>query len=533
MAFVEGILERRFRSYIQMESWIWPIPIREAVVSRHSISEAIFFLDPSSRMGLQAQIREVVVSAVVSGRLLPGARLPSTRKLAHYLNVSRITVTLAFQELASQGYLDVADRSAYRIAENPPSSRLDLASEAVSQAAIDWEERLKPSVPVNRAIRKPLDWRHYRYPFLYGQMDSSLFDLSAWRDCARRALAKEDFELMAGDFAASDDPLLVNYICSRTLPSRGIRARPDEILVTLGAQNALWLVVRLLLKRGMAAVCENPCHPDINATLRLSGASVTAVDVDGDGLPPENLPERTDVVLVTPSHHSPTAATMPMQRRLALLEEANRKDFVIVEDDYEFEMSFLKPPSPALKSLDRNNRVLYVGSFSKSLFPGLRLGYLVAPAPVIRQARAIRSLMLRHPPGHLQRTAAYFLALGHYDATMHRMRMEYEKRHVVMAEALKSQGISIAGSSDFGGTSFWLEGPAELDSDDLARTLIQDGVLIESGAPFFPLSSQPCRFFRMAYSSIPANRIADGVALTAKAMAAGLRADREAPSPAG
>src|SRR5690606_4425131 len=180
--------------------------------------------------------------------------------------------------------------------------------------------------------------------------------------------------LMAGDFAAADDPQLVNYICSRTLPSRGIRAQPDEILVTVGAQYALWLAAQLLLGTGRTAACENPCHPDIRSILELSGAAVAAVDVDESGLPPDQLPVGLDAAFITPSHHSPTAATLPMQRRVELLELANRHDFIIVEDDYEFEMSFLEPPSPALKSLDRSGRVFYVGSSSKSLFPGVRLG---------------------------------------------------------------------------------------------------------------------------------------------------------------
>lgn len=483
-----------------------------------SLPETTFFLDRSNGIGLQSQIRETVVSAVLARQAVAGARMPSTRKLAQYLGVSRITVTLAYQELAAQGYLEVSSRSGYRVAGNPPAIHLQSSQFAPSEYAIDWASRLKPRFSIAKPIRKPLDWRRYRYPFLYGQTDPSLFNLSAWRDCARRALAREDFLLMAGDFAAADDPQLVNYICSRTLPSRGIRAQPDEILVTVGAQNALWLIAKLLLSRGSHVACENPCHPDIYATLELSGAQVTPVGVDEEGLPPEALPRKLDAAFVTPSHHSPTAATMPMRRRLELLELAERNDFVVVEDDYEFEMSFLEPPSPALKSLDRSNRVLYVGSFSKSMFPGLRLGYLVGPAPVIREARALRALMLRHPPGHLQRTTAYFLALGHHDTIIHRMRTEYARRHVIMAEALQREGIKVAGSSDFGGTSFWLEGPDGLDADLLARKLRDDGVLIESGAPFFPNDDGPCRYFRMAYSSIAADRIAQGVALTAAAI---------------
>lgn len=489
-------------------------------MGQHTVSEAVFFVDRSSRSGLQSQIRETLVSAILSGRLLPGARLPSTRKLAGYLNISRITVTLAYQELASQGYLAAKGRSAYFVAGTSPQADLASAERLADDSPVDWRSKIRTRFSIAKPIRKPLDWHRFPFPFLYGQMDMTLFDLSAWRDCARRALAREDFELMANDFAAADDIQLVNYICTRSLPGRGIRAGPDEILVTVGAQNALWLAIQLLLKEGSSAVCENPCHPDLSAALHLSGAGVTAVAVDEGGLPPERLPERTDVVFVTPSHHAPTAATMPMQRRLDLLRLADERDFIIVEDDYEFEMSFLKPPSPALKSLDRNGRVLYVGSFSKSLFPGLRLGYLAAPAPVIREARALRALMLRHPPGHLQRTVSYFLALGHYDAVIRRMRSAYRKRHETMAAALAREGMTVAGAADFGGTAFWIEGPEGLDADRLMAELRQDGVLIETGAPFFFEADGPCRFFRMGYSSIEAESIPEGVALTASRMRA-------------
>lgn len=479
---------------------------------RTNVSETIFFIDRERGLGLQAQLRETMVSAVLAGRIQPGAHLPSTRRLAEYLGISRLTVTLAYQELVSQGYVEAATRSSYRIVDNPPERALANDRPVVGAGLVDWAGKVKLDFGVVRQIPKPLDWRRYPYPFLYGQMDPTLFDLNAWRDCARRALAREDFILMASDFAAADDVRLVDYISTHTLPRRGIRANPDEILVTVGAQNALWIVTRLILGEGCTAVCENPCHPDISASLALSGARVAAIDVDGDGLPPDALPAQVDAVVVTPSHHSPTGATMPVDRRAKLLRAAAEKDFIVIEDDYEFEISFLAPPSPALKAFDEAGRVLYIGSFSKSLFPGLRLGYLVAPAPFIREARALRSLMIRHPPGHLQRTAAYFLALGHYDAVLHRMRTEYHGRHMLMAEALERNGLTIAGSSAFGGTSFWVKGPEGLDADALVDALRHDGVLVESGSPFFPKTDLPCRYFRMGYSSIPRANIDEGVA---------------------
>jgi GntR family transcriptional regulator/MocR family aminotransferase len=208
---------------------------------------------------------------------------------------------------------------------------------------------------------------------------------------------------------------------------------------------------------------------------------------------------------------------MPLERRVALLERAGRDDFLLVEDDYEFEMSFLKPAAPALKSLDREGRVIHIGSFSKSLFPGLRLGYLVAPKGFIREARALRAAMLRHPPGHIQRTVAYFLALGHYDALINRLNAAYKRRRTVMDEAIREHGLEVAGQGGFGGSSFWMRAEG-VDTAALARSLRERGVLIEPGRPFFVPGTAPGDTYRLAYSSIGQNRIAEGVALIAAAI---------------
>ena len=193
-------------------------------------------------------------------------------------------------------------------------------------------------------------------------------------------------------------------------------------------------------------------------------------------------------------------------------------DAIIVEDDYEFEMSFLKPPSPALKSLDSDGRVVYVGSFSKSLFPGLRLGYLVGSEPFIKEARALRASVLRHPPGHIQRTAAYFLSLGHYDALVRRMGTALHERRKVMQQAIDDNGLQVAGQGAYGGSSYWMRTPENVDTSILAETLQSQGVLIEPGESFFGGESRPKHFYRLAYSSIPANRIAKGVEVVARAI---------------
>lgn len=224
------------------------------------------------------------------------------------------------------------------------------------------------------------------------------------------------------------------------------------------------------------------------------------------------------MLFTTPSHQCPTAATMPMSRRQALLNKAEEDDFLIVEDDYEFEMSFLKPPSPALKSLDKNGRVIYVGSFSKSLFPGLRLGYLVGPAPFIREARALRASVLRHPPGHIQRTVTYFLSRGHYDALVRRMGRAFHERRTVIDQALGDHGLTVAGAGSFGGSSLWMRAPDHIDTVELATRLAQKSVLIEPGHAFFATNTPPRNFYRLAYSSIPSERIPQGIEILAQTL---------------
>lgn len=477
-----------------------------------------FFLSPNGAGTLQQQIRQMVAEGVLAGRYRPGDRMPSSRGLAQHLGVSRITVTLAYTELVSSDYLTSRGRSGYFVSDTAPRQPDFSLTRDRAEPTVDYAGLTGRRFSAQERLAKPEDWSSYRYPFIYGQADASLFDHRNWRLCALRALGKRDFETLTSDYYERDDPLLIEYILRHILPRRGIIAAPGEVLLTMGAQNALWLAGQVLLGPGRRAALENPCYPGLRAVLRQTGCEVVSVDVDEDGLPPDALPA-ADVVFTTASHHCPTNATMPLERRRALLEAASARDFVIVEDDYEFEMSFLKAVSPSLKSLDREGRVIYVGSFSKSLFPGLRLGYIVAPEAFITEARALRATVLRHPPGHIQRTAAYFLSLGHYDALINRMRAAYKRRRILMDEAIREQGLTIAGQGGFGGSSLWMRAPDHVDTGELALRLRAKGVLIEPGRVFFAPGAGPSTHYRLAFSSIPNARIAEGIALIARGIA--------------
>ncbi|AXI43830.1 PLP-dependent aminotransferase family protein [Sulfitobacter sp. SK011] len=474
-----------------------------------------FFLHPGAQGTLQQQIQQMIAQGILSGRFQHGEKLPSTRKLAGHLSISRITVTIAYTELLANDYLISKGRSGYFVSENAPAPpRFSPAAQETD--VVDWSRAIGQKFSGGVTPSKPQDWAKYRYPFIYGQADPTLFDHANWRLCALQALGQRDFTSLTTDYYDKDDPQLIEFIARHTLPRRGISARPEQILITLGAQNALWLTTQVLLTQRRRAVLEDPCYHALRDILSQSRCHVTPVRVDQDGLPPDAIPPNTDVIFTTPSHQCPTNTTMPMNRRLALLERAREMDALIVEDDYEFEMSFLKSPSPALKSLDTDGRVIYVGSFSKSLFPGLRLGYLVGSEPFIREARALRASVLRHPPGHIQRTASYFLSLGHYDALIRKMATALQDRRRVMEAALAAHDLEVSGRGYHGGSSFWMRAPNEVDTDALARRLNKKGVLIEPGRAFFAGDVKPANYYRLAYSSVPTTRIAEGVDLIAQ-----------------
>ncbi len=481
-----------------------------------AIAVESFLLDPLSEGSLQHRIRQMVAEGILSGRLRAGERMPSSRKLAAHLGVSRITVTLAYAELVADDFLYAEGRSGYFVSATAP--RPVAPAPPPDTPEIDWPRILghrPPAEDLNRG--KPRNWRDYRFPFIYGQADPALFDHANWRLCMIQSLGLRDFDRMTDDQFEQDDPGLVEYIARHSLPRRGILARPEEILVTLGAQNALWLAAQLLLNQRRAAVIEEPGYPGLRAILTQTRCKLVPVPVGAQGLVAADLPEDLDVLFCTPSHHCPTGATMPLEERQALLDAAAEQDFLIVEDDYEFEIAQGRAPLPALKSLDRSGRVIHVGSFSKSLFPGLRLGFMVGPAPFIAEARGLRGTVLRHPPGLLQRAAARFLSLGHYDVMLRRLTRSFAARREVMLAAIRAEGLIIAGAQEDGGSSLWMRTPEGVSAAALAAQLREVSVLIELGQPFFALPGPPDSYYRIAYSSIASERIPEGIARIARA----------------
>lgn len=479
--------------------------------------EHLFQRPDRARGNLQAQVREMLVAAILDGHIPPGGALPSCRKLAGQLGVARNTIVLAYQHLVDEGYLQARERSGYYVSADIVAARATPTAPA-TRGPCDphWATRLVRHPSSLPGPSRPADWRRYPYPFVYGQIDPALFPISDWRECARQALGVDAIRDWANDHIDSDDPALIEQLHTRVLPRRGVWAQADEILVTLGAQQALFLVAGLLVGPERCVGIEEPGYADARNIFALHSRHTRALAVDAGGLVVDARLAGCDYVYVTPSHQCPTTVTMPLERRRALLARAELDDFVIIEDDYEAETNYLGSPTPALKSLDSSGRVIYVGSLSKTLAPGLRLGFMVAPAELIREARALRRFMLRHPPANNTRAAALFLALGHHDSLVRRLAHTYRERWQTLSSALERHLPGAAVVPTFGGTSFWVRGPQGLDVRELCTRAATEGILIERGDVHFAAAEPPRNYFRLGFSAIASERIEPGIARLAR-----------------
>ncbi len=480
--------------------------------------DQLFHLSPDSGAGLQTQLREMVVRAILDGHIPPGTSLPSCRRLARQLGVARNTVVLAYQHLVDEGYLVSRERSGYFVNDDILAGRVagrakddDEEPHSAEIFGPDWNARVRLPLDRQRNSVRPVDWQRFPYPFIYGQFDLALFPVADWRECARQALSVAAIRGWASDRVDSDDPELIEQIRTRLLPRRGVRVAAEEILITVGAQHALYLLANLLVERDTVVGIEDPGYSDARNIFAIHSDRLTPLAVDAAGLVPGPALDDCDYVYLTPSHQHPTTVTMSMARRRELLTRAVDADFIVIEDDYEAETNYVGEPTPALKSLDGSERVIYVGSLSKTLAPGLRLGFMVGPEPLIHAARALRRLMLRHPPANNQRAVALFLSLGHHDSLVRRLAHAYKERWQTMGDALAEHLPESSRVPTFGGTAYWVRGPESLDARSLAARAAAEGILIEPGDVHFVAPDGPRNFFRLAFSSVPVDRIEPGV----------------------
>lgn len=378
-----------------------------------------------SGIPIYRRIYERIRGGILSGELAAGARLPSARSLASQLSVARGTVETAYQLLAGEGY--IAGRGASGTFVEPAIARVPTsAPPAASPAAtsVQWPGIARSETPLL---------------FRMGVPALDAFPRKLWS----RLLAKCARSAAADDFVYQDpagQEALRRTIAGYLLVARGVACTPEQIFITTGYQGALALIGRTLLKPGDKVWVEDPGYFLARQALQLAGANLAAVPVDQDGIDVEFGRDREPearLALVTPTHQFPLGATLPISRRVALLDWASDVGAWIIEDDYDSEFRYRGRPLPALKSVDARERVLHAGTFSKVLFPALRMGYLVVPRALADRFQAACAALQPAPPALLQAVVAAFIAEGHFGRHIKRMRQLYADRRAALVEALR------------------------------------------------------------------------------------------------
>jgi GntR family transcriptional regulator/MocR family aminotransferase len=413
---------------------------RPSPMVRSGHVQLTIILKETDRGTLQTQIFDQIRSMILNGQLRGDDPLPTTRELSVQLGVSRNTAVLAYERLIAEGYIRTKPYVGTFVSPDlPDTAFLSTQGGGTVQTPTTSEDAGKPD-PIGVGLRthqlaKP-DRRRLAADFWVGRPDTRTFPLKAWSQHIKARLKSAGPRL-----TSYSDPAglleLRQAIAKHLGPARGVIADPEQIIIVGGCQDGFNLAGRLLVKPGSSAVVESPCYQGAAYVLESMGAKLHPVPVDRDGLDVAMLPKVDGALAyVTPSHQYPIGVTMSLQRRIELLAWATQHNAYIIEDDYDSDFRFIGSPLTALKGLDRNERVIYLGTFSKCMGPGLRLGYVVAPRRLVESFRRMKMLMNNGQSWLEQAAMADFMTSGEFGRHLRRIRQLYRERRDALLNAL-------------------------------------------------------------------------------------------------
>jgi GntR family transcriptional regulator/MocR family aminotransferase len=447
-----------------------------------SIQNGLITLDSKSQTPLYRQLYDCLRRAILTGQLTPGTRLQSSREISKELNVSRNTVVNAFEQLLAEGYLEGQVGSGTYVSRALPEELLNAEGVLARRVTRAGSKRLglseRGKVIAAFALDVPREFEKVR-PFQSGVPALDAFPYDTWFKLVARHWRRPANGLLGYGEPQGHLPLR-RAIASYLGVSRAVRCEAEQVIIVDGAQMAFDLTARLLLDSGDTAWMEEPGYRGARGALTAAGARLVHVPVDAEGLDVAAgaaLNPDARLIYVTPSHQFPLGMTMSLSRRLSLLEWASRADAWVMEDDYDSEYRYEGRPLASLQGLDDDGRVIYLGTFSKVLFPSLRLGYMVVPKALVGAFVAARAIVGRHSPSVEQAILADFIEEGHLGRHIRRMRALYAERQMLLVEALRREAgdlLDIEPSEAGIQLAAWL--PEGVDDREVAREAAARGL---------------------------------------------------------
>lgn len=389
---------------------------------------------PSSAPAAQ-WLSSALRTEILEGRLRPGARLPATRDLARQYGLSRGTIVSAFDQLKAEGYVEGSVGAGTYVNQTLPDELLQVSGKATASTPAQRSRRRRISSFAQRVASFPGFPPGAARAFRTAQPALDLFPTTLWAQLSARRVRRATERMLLACESVGYRPLreaVADYLTT----SRGVRCSPDQVVIITGLQEALDLASRVFIDPGDRVGLENPGYVGAARVFEAHGATIAGLRVDDEGMqvPPARL-RNVRLVYVTPGHQFPLGVSMSLPRRLALLEWARATGAMIIEDDYDSEFRYSGRPLPALQGLDRSGQVLFTGSFSKVMFPSLRLGYVVVPADLMEHFSAVKSVATRHAPVLEQAILCDFIGEGHFGRHIRRMREVYAERLSVLLDA--------------------------------------------------------------------------------------------------
>lgn len=485
-------------------------------------------LDRSATIPLYRQLYSCLRQAILSRQLLPGMRLPASRTLAEELDVSRNTVLAAFEQLRDEGYVEARVGAGTFVTHDLPDNllrvrgRTQQPSGAPSPPTAPAKKQLSERGQLLTGMELSAFQDHERpRAFRPGIPALDAFPIETWsRLTARRWRSVPPSVLSYSDSAGY--PPLREAIAEYLQTSRGVHCTPRQVIIVSGTQQAITLAAHVLLGTEDVVWIEEPGYPRARGAFRWAGARVVPVPLDEEGLDIEAGIRRDDtarLAYVTPSHQYPMGMTMSLRRRLELLDWAAQSDTWILEDDYDSEYRYEGRPIAALQGLDNAGRTIYVGTFSKVLFPALRLGYVVVPRRLVDAFVAGRTLVDRCPPLIQQMVVADFIREGHFEQHLRRMRTLYAARQSALLDAVDRQlGTDLSISSDKAGLHLTGLLPPDLDDRAISHAL-EEADIVAPPLSFYSTHERDRGGLVLGYAAVDTGTIREGVAHIADAIA--------------